>query len=119
MIKGGVAFLKEAQFLGSGPGPLPPCGLPDPPPPPHGSLAQFVSSLHVCTDLPTSMFCYQTQISATPSPCQDVPAKNQMSCLALHHHGLIINKDEIDTFSDISQILVKLCPVLVLPNKLV
>ena len=45
--------------------------------------------------------------------------------LALHHHGQIINKDEIDTCSDISQalpysqILVKLCPVLVLPNKLV
>ena len=51
MMKGGDAFLKEAQFLGSGPGPPPPMT----PLPPHGSLAQFVSSLHVCTDLPTTL----------------------------------------------------------------
>ena len=117
------------------PGPLPPCGLPDPPPPMANSSAQLVSQ-NVCTDpkascqdmwiypeLP-SMLCFKlSDICDSFSMSRCFPAKNQMSCCptimdkSLTRMRLI--QSQISQALPYSQILVKLCPVLVLPNKLV
>ena len=140
--RGGVLgfFESRSSIFGEWtPGPLPPCGVPDPPPPPwqtaQPSLSPKVSMLNVCTDpkascqdmwiypeLP-SMLCFKlSDIIDSFSMSRCLPAKNQMSCCptimdkSLTRMRLI--HSQISQALPYSQILVKLCPVLVLPNKL-
>ena len=136
MMKGGDVFLKEAQFLGSGlPDPFPHVGSLTPLPPMANSSVQLVSQ-NVCTDpkascqdmwiypeLP-SMLCFKlSDICDSFSMSRCFPAKNQMSCCptimdkSLTRMRLI--QSQISQALPYSRILVKLCPVLVLPNKLV
>ena len=127
----GVRAKTLAQFLGKWtPGPLPPCD----PPPPHGKQLSpaCLPKLNVCTDskascqvdLPRTSFnaLFQDICDSFPmSRC--FPAKNQMTCCptimdkSLTRMRLI--HSQISQALPYSQILVKLCPVLVLPNKLV
>ena len=131
------AFLKEAQFWGvDSRTPLP--WVPDPPPP-HGSSAQLVSqcvyprpAVKICgyPELP-SILCF-IRLSCDSFSYQDQPDVSQpmnQSCLATPswtrlipswtNHWMRLIHSQISQALPYSQILVKLCPALALPNKLV
>ena len=125
----GFFGVSKLNFWGVTPGPLPWQTA-------QPSLSPKVSMLNVCTDpkascqdmwiypeLP-SMLCFKlSDICDSFSMSRCFPAKNQMSCCptimdkSLTRMRLI--QSQISQALPYSRILVKLCPVLVLPNKLV